>query len=385
MFLSLFPKRAALALFVLSSGLVHAASQDSDAFPKKSRSSSVQKTVLLDPDLSFSEDQTRGMIRILPHSGLYDPRIDDQQTTSLPQASSPTDPLSEEDLLIAELMRERDQALKKAQEAEAKVYKQAQLIELMKQRDEAIKKAQEAEALSAKQAQQMEELKAKSNPPAKQGSSSVPSRSVKAPAPQPQPTASASIPRAVVDALVIPEVARGYEDIYRRFLGGKLIYTDPSSKAKKELPIRALSNPLEGTFDLSGCGDTGQYLSISTGYRKAQKAENASKVEIWLAPWFLVNKNLSASAKHLQPIMGSWDAASAPVGLFWTWGGWSVLGWYDYLVSESLACLSSEDLYEKWKRSQIPQTSPQPHIRASQHQRLPSGRSSAAHHFMFCF
>ena len=164
-------------------------------------------------------------------------------------------------------------------------------------------------------------------------------------------TASASIPRPVVVTLVIPEVARGYEDIYRRFLGGKLIYTDPSSKAKKELLIRALSNPLEGTFDLSGCGDTGQYLSISTGYRKAQKAENASKVEIWLAPWFLVNKNLSTTARHLQPIMGNWDAAAAPVGLFWTWGGYDNLDWYDYLVTNSLDLLGSEDLYEKWKKA----------------------------------
>jgi hypothetical protein len=125
-----------------------------------------------------------------------------------------------------------------------------------------------------------------------------------------------------------------------------LIYTDPSSKAKKELPIRALANPLEGTFDLSGCGDTGQYLSIATGYRKAQKAENASKVEIWLAPRFLVERGLATTAKHLQPIMGRWDAAAAPVGLFWTYGGWGNAD-YEYLVSESLDLLGSEDLWEK--------------------------------------
>jgi len=179
------------------------------------------------------------------------------------------------------------------------------------------------------------------------------------PQPTPSPSQPASVPQAsaatipgpVVDALVIPEVARGYEDIYRRFLGGKLIYTDPNGIEKKELPIRALANPLKGTFDLSECGDTSQYLSISTGYRKAQKAANSSKVEIWLAPWFLVNKNLSSSANHLQPIMGNWDAAAAPVGLLWTWGGWSDLARYDYLVTNSLEDLGSEDMHEKWKKS----------------------------------
>jgi len=190
-----------------------------------------------------------------------------------------------------------------------------------------------------------------SAPPLPPRSASVASSSV---------TASASIPRPV-DALVIPEVARGYEDIYRRFLGGKLIYTDPKSKAKKELPIRALANPLDGTFDLSGCGDTGQYLSISTGYRKAQKPENASKVEIWLAPWFLIENDLknlkkgvffkSSPAKHLQPIMDNWNGAAAPVGLFWTWGGWSDLGWYEYLTTNSMDVLGSEDLLEKYKKT----------------------------------
>ena len=162
--------------------------------------------------------------------------------------------------------------------------------------------------------------------------------------------ATPSVPRPM--DIAIPEVARGYEEVYRRFLGGKLIYTDPTSQAKTELPIRALANPLEGTFDLSGCGDTGKYLSISTGYRKGVKAENSNKTEIWLAPWFLVNKNLSSSAKHLQPIMGSWDAAKAPVGLFWTWGGWGNED-YCYLVSESLDQLSSEDLWEKYRMNHL--------------------------------
>lgn len=162
----------------------------------------------------------------------------------------------------------------------------------------------------------------------------------------PHASAFTQVPRPLVSDMMIPEIARGYEDIYRRFLEGKLIYTDPNSKARKELLIRDLTNPLEGTFDLSECGDTGAYLSIATGYRKAQKPENINKLEIWIAPRFLVEGEISTAAKHLQPIMGSWNAATAPVGLFWSWGGWGNKD-YDYLVSESFEELGSANLYEK--------------------------------------
>lgn len=244
----LFPRLVALGLFVLTSGVLHAASKDSDAFPKTARASSPAR--LLDPDLFPDNDfaQKPGPVFVV----------------NPPQEEEDLD----QDPLLLELMRERDAALKKAKDAEKKVASQTRLIELMREKEAAEKKARDAEVIAADQARQIEEMKSKAKPPVK------------------QEPASASIPRPL--DIAIPEVARGYEDIYRRFLGGKLIYTDPSSKAKKELPIRALANPLEGTFDLSGCGDTGTYLSISTGYRKAQKAENASKVEIWLATWVLV-------------------------------------------------------------------------------------------------
>ena len=219
-----------------------------------------------------------------------------------------------------------------------------------KQRDEALKKAQEGKATLAQQAQEMADLMALLNPTPKPKPSVDPAPPPATPKLTPASAPIPQTPPPVVNDIAIPEIARGYEEVYRRFLGGKLIYTDPTSKAKREMPIRALDNPLEGTFDLSGCGDTGQYLSIATGYRKGLKAENASKVEIWLAPWFLVRKNISSSAKHLQPIMRNWDAAAAPVGLFWTWGG-SCNEYFDYLVTNSLDVLGSEDLREKYKKS----------------------------------
>lgn len=154
--------------------------------------------------------------------------------------------------------------------------------------------------------------------------------------------------------LVIPEVARGYEAIYQRFLKGRLIYRpngDGNDSGRIDLPFAGLANPLEGTFDLSGCGDAGNYLSISTGYRKGKREENANKVEIWLAPRFLIERNLAATAGHFQEIMGGWDGAAAPVGIFWTWGGWDNLGYYNYLTNNTMDNVGSENLYEKLKKS----------------------------------
>jgi len=133
------------------------------------------------------------------------------------------------------------------------------------------------------------------------------------------------------------------ERIYQLFYNGKLVYKpDPNSdRGKIELPIAALTNPLEGEFNLSGCGDAGQYLSINTGYRKGKKAENVNKVEIWFVPKFLVERDLATTASHFQPIMGKW---TAPIGIFWTWGGWDNLGRFDYLVEHCSAWIKFRDL-----------------------------------------
>ncbi len=132
--------------------------------------------------------------------------------------------------------------------------------------------------------------------------------------------------------VAIPDIARGYEAIYERFLNGKLIYKPNKENdiGKIELRIADLANPLEGTFDLSRCGDAGNYLSISTGYRKGKKPENAGKVEIWFSPHFLIEKNLKGSACHFNEIVGSWNPFTAPVGTFFTGGEWDDLWCYQY-------------------------------------------------------
>lgn len=176
--------------------------------------------------------------------------------------------------------------------------------------------------------------------------------------PQRRPVPNAMVVRPIERPLgpAIPEIARGYEEIYRRFINGKLIYkpNQDNDVGRIEIPFMSLKpSPLEGTFDLSRCGDVGKYISIATGYRKGQKWANANTVEVWIVPKFVVERDLSTTARHLAPIMGSF---TSPVGLFWTWGRWDdsseQLGWYDYLTVQNFDDLSNgEDLYEKYKKS----------------------------------
>ena len=160
--------------------------------------------------------------------------------------------------------------------------------------------------------------------------------------------------KRVVDMRIpLPPIAQGYEAIYERFLNGVLIYRPDgkSDNGRINLRISDLVNPLDGTFDLSQCGDTGNYLSISTGYRKVKKPENASKVEVWFTPRFLIEKEIQGTASHFKGIFPASWAPTAPVGIMWTWGGWENLSDnFDYLTTEDMDNLSKIDLYENWKK-----------------------------------
>ncbi len=149
------------------------------------------------------------------------------------------------------------------------------------------------------------------------------------------------------------------EKTYQTFLNGKLVYRpkDGSDEGMIELKISDLKNPLGSSFDLSSCGKTGQYLSIATGYRQGKKDENASKVEVWFTPRFLADIKLTSMAEnhHLRAIIkgGNWDAARAPIGIFWTYGGWNAkdqMGYCNYLTVESNDELSSENLLKKYQK-----------------------------------
>ena len=138
--------------------------------------------------------------------------------------------------------------------------------------------------------------------------------------------------------------------VYQRFLRGILIYRPNERKNSRMIKLRVadLNNPLEGTFNLSKCGNEGEYLTISTGYRKGKRQENENKLEIWLTPRFLVEKEINWSAKHFNTIFPcNWPQA-AQIGIMWTWGGWDSLTCYDYLTNQTMDDIANNNLYEKW-------------------------------------
>ena len=161
------------------------------------------------------------------------------------------------------------------------------------------------------------------------------------------------IPRPLVRP--IPSVARGFEEEYTRFLNMRLVYKpNADDTGRVDIPVSTfidlLVDPLSGTFDLSRFGDDARYISIHTGYRKGMIDANASKLEIWLCPKFLAEREVGRTAGHLAPIMGEW---TNPVGYFWTWGGWDNMGWYDYLVTGDVGMAADKNLYEKWRASRL--------------------------------
>lgn len=137
---------------------------------------------------------------------------------------------------------------------------------------------------------------------------------------------TAPISRAIdrpMSNTVIPEIAHNYEDVYKRFLKGVLVYRSDaeSNKGMIELRIADLANPLKGEFDLSGCGDMGEYLRFYTGCRKKQKTKNELMLEISITPWFLAKQALHTlpSNHHMHTILPNWNQKQAPIGIFWTW------------------------------------------------------------------
>ncbi len=143
------------------------------------------------------------------------------------------------------------------------------------------------------------------------------------------------------------------EAAYTMFFNGALIYRPKpgSNDGMLKLPIKGLFEPLESTFDLSQCGDASKYLSISTGYRRAKKEENAGKIEIWLTPRFLIEEQLHTSAKHFQYFQETYSKwkENAPIGIFWSWGGSDSLSDYDYLITQNMDKLSNNNLHHKWR------------------------------------
>lgn len=156
------------------------------------------------------------------------------------------------------------------------------------------------------------------------------------------------------ERIEIPISAKGNEALYDLFMRGSLIYrpNEGSTDGQIVMPIHDIANPntLEGTFDLSRCGGAGKYLSISTGFRRGNIVSNANKIEVWIVPKFMAEQNINGSARYLKPVMNGW---SASYGIFFTWGNWDSLDWYNYDTKKSLKITNSDYLSKIIMRSRF--------------------------------
>ena len=138
----------------------------------------------------------------------------------------------------------------------------------------------------------------------------------------------------------IPALARGHEEVYRRFMNGRLVYKGPAGE-RSFLISDSVNSSLEGEFNLSGLTYTSgsttynidTYLRIRLGYRKS--VENDSKVTVWLVPKFVVS-GVESSFSTVE-----W---TSDIGIFWTYGK-DALSSLDYLTKMQFDEISSKNLY----------------------------------------
>ncbi len=163
------------------------------------------------------------------------------------------------------------------------------------------------------------------------------------------------------------------EEVFESFLAGMLVYTDPNSDTgpdsntgKVKLRIRDLINPLGGTFDISMCGVANTYFEFTTSLSDFFAIEEGatSKVNILIAPRFLIEQRISTTAQPFAPIMVEWKNPEALVAIFWKLCS-SEPTEFDYLVSSSLHEISSRNMLENWLASRHDHTSITYHARTA--------------------
>jgi hypothetical protein len=122
---------------------------------------------------------------------------------------------------------------------------------------------------------------------------------------------------------LIPEIAIEHEEVYQKFLRGKLVYkpNKDNNEGMKEFRISDLANPLSGTFDIRGCGDSDKYLSISTGFRTEKNPANEEKVEVWIVPQFVLQKD-SRSKLYNDFLQAQKTHRGKPFAVLFNLGGW---------------------------------------------------------------
>lgn len=143
----------------------------------------------------------------------------------------------------------------------------------------------------------------------------------------------------------LPVIAGGYEDVYRRFINGRLVYNGISGKRKFLIADVVNRDTLNGEFNLRGLSynldgkmcPIDECISIKVGYRKAVESE--TRVTVWLTPRFLIDQSSSAF-KYVR-----W---SSDVGIFWTHGRDDVDS-FDYVTTKQFDEISTTNLRDFYR------------------------------------
>lgn len=149
--------------------------------------------------------------------------------------------------------------------------------------------------------------------------------------------------------LTLYTILRNEEEsfLYNIVLNAKLTYQRHDGRLVV-LPFADLPNPFAGTFDLSGCDDAGNHLSISVGPRRGYNHAIRGKVEIWFCLRDMIMELLNGDTKHYARYFPGWKT-NAPIAIFWNLGGNTAMDLLpDYLTHVSLNSICNDDLLKLW-------------------------------------
>ena len=130
-----------------------------------------------------------------------------------------------------------------------------------------------------------------------------------------------------------------HDSLCNTFANASLIYKKGTND-EVVLPFSDLiKNPFEGTFDLSDCGNTSQYLRITTNPATFFKVDDKGSgiVNILIAPHFLIEKLTNTDKERLEACFAeNWNKDEAPIVMGWRWSGQGGVGSVVYLAAPNL-------------------------------------------------
>ncbi|MBA3814853.1 MAG: hypothetical protein H0X26_10330 [Alphaproteobacteria bacterium] len=137
-----------------------------------------------------------------------------------------------------------------------------------------------------------------------------------------------------------------------QFYNGILRYT-PTEDGGDMVTLKFSNLIKDETFDLSACGNNGQYLVITRSMDRFFKIEkeNKDKTVILITPRYFVEQGMNDSTpQSFTALVAGWDVDQAPVGMFWRWGNDKNLSWVDSLTTAGIGGISLCNLFENWQR-----------------------------------